>query len=297
MFRRMMVGAALAATLLLATRATAADAHFDSDGVKIHYVIEGEGEPVILVHGYTANIQAQWGNPRILQKLAENYRVIALDNRGHGQSDKPHDVESYGPEMANDVIRLMDHLKLDKAHVVGYSMGAFITSYLVNNFPDRVITATLGGAGWAKADDQEGNSFVMALAESLEEGKGVGPLIDRLTPEGQPKPDAQQIEFVNRMILSSNDPKALAACIRGLLKLTVTEKQLRANRVPTLALIGSIDPLKRGVDEMDGVMSNLRIVVIPGADHMTAFTRARFIEELKGFLAAEHGAATAAGGN
>ena len=95
-------------------RRAAEDQYFDSNGVKIHYVVEGAGEPVVLVHGFTANIQLQWGMPGIITKLAKDYQVIALDNRGHGKSDKPHDPEKYGPEMINDVIRLMDHLNIKK---------------------------------------------------------------------------------------------------------------------------------------------------------------------------------------
>jgi pimeloyl-ACP methyl ester carboxylesterase len=291
MFRRTIVWAALVATLLLVSRTTAEDATFDSNGVKIHYIVEGEGEPVLLIHGFAANIQMQWAAPGIISELKKNYQVIARDNRGHGKSDKPHDPKQYGPEMINDVIRLLDHLKLAKAHIVGYSMGGFMTNYLVNTHPDRVMTATLGGAGWAKADD-EGVNFITRLAESLESGNGIGPLIERLTPEGQPQPDAKQLELINRMVMASNDPKALAACIRGMIGVTLTEEQLKANKVPTLALIGGADPLKLGVDELAQVMPNLRVEVIENADHMNAFTRPKFIGDLKGFLG-DHSKTTA----
>ena len=78
---------------------------------------------MVLVHGFTANIQVQWGVPGVITKLEPDYKVIALDNRGHGKSDKPHDPKLYGPESVNDVVRLLDHLKIEKAHIVGYSMG------------------------------------------------------------------------------------------------------------------------------------------------------------------------------
>ncbi len=297
MIRRITASVALVALLLLASRGIAEDTYFDSSGVKIHYIVEGQGEPVVLIHGFTANIQAQWAMPGILSKLKSDYRVIALDNRGHGKSDKPHDPKLYGPEMVKDVVRLMDHLRLAKAHVVGYSMGGFMTNFLVNNYPDRVITATLGGAGWAKADDER-TDFMIELAESLESGRGIGPLILQLTPEGRPKPDEQQIEFVNQMIMRTNDPQALGACIRGLRRMTVTEAQLRANEVPTLALIGSEDPLKVGVDELAETMANLRVEVIEDADHMTAFASPKFIADLKDFLGnhSRAPAAAAAGG-
>ncbi len=289
---RRIVSAALLAALLVPMARAAEDQFFDSAGVKIHYILEGQGEPVVLIHGFTASIPVQWGLPGILSKLSKDYQVIALDNRGHGRSDKPHDPAQYGPEMVNDVIRLLDHLKIAKAHVVGYSMGGFMTSYLLNTHPDRVLTATLGGAGWSKRDDAR-LDFMAELADSLDAGKGIGPLIERLTPAERPKPTEEQIKAVNQMLMLTNDSKALAACVRGMKGLAVTEQQLRANKVPTLALIGEVDPLKAGVDELQQCMSNLKVEVIKGADHMTAFRSPEFIEDLQAFLAS-HAQTTAA---
>jgi pimeloyl-ACP methyl ester carboxylesterase len=295
---RRILAVALVALLLVASRGLAEDKFFDSAGVKIHYIVEGKGEPVVLIHGFTANIQMQWAAPGILSKLKNDYQVIALDNRGHGKSGKPHDPKQYGAEMVNDVIRLMDHLKVPKAHVAGYSMGGFMTNYLIAHHSDRVITATLGGAGWRKPNDNT-NDLLTRLAEALESGKGITPLIEALTPAGRPKPDAQQLEFINQMVMTMNDTKALAACIRGLTGLSVTESQLKANKVPTLALIGSDDPLKVGVDEMAPLMPNLKVEVIDNTDHMTAFASPEFIGGLKGFLEGHstEPAAAAAGGN
>jgi len=97
---------------------------FDSNGVSIQYTVEGQGEPVVLIHGLHASTDINWRAPGIIKALAENYQVIAMDVRGHGHSGKPEQEEAYGMEMVEDVIRLLDHLKIKKAHVVGYSMGA-----------------------------------------------------------------------------------------------------------------------------------------------------------------------------
>ncbi len=301
MIRRIVPHVALSVLVLclfvaLAPLRAAEDQYFDSNGVKIHYIVEGQGEPVILIHGFTASIQVQWGRG-VISKLNKDYQVIALDNRGHGRSDKPHDPNQYGVEMVNDVIRLMDHLKIPKAHIVGYSMGGFITGNLLANHPQRVITATLGGAGWAQPDAKN-MTFITDLADSLEAGKGIGPLILHLTPADRPKPTEEQISSINSMLLLTNDPQALAACIRGMKNLAVTEAQLKANKVPALALIGSKDPLKEGVDEMQKVMSDLKVEVIDGTDHMTAFMSPKFIAGLLGFLGAHapmQAAASAAG--
>ena len=281
--RQLLLVAAL--LFLFTSAASAEDGFFVSDGVKIHYVVEGEGEPVLLIHGFSANIPMQWGLPGVIKELSKEYQVIAIDNRGHGRSGKPHDPKDYGVKMVDDSIRLLDHLKIKKAHVVGYSMGGFITGKLIATHPDRLISATLGGAGWEKPND-ESMSFMKELAESMEAGKGIGPLIIRLTPEGSPKPTEEQLSGINTMIMLTNDQKALAAVIRGMPEFAVTEENLKANKTPTLALIGALDPLKAGVDEMKPVMANLKVVVIDNADHMTAFTKPEFLGELKPFLAA-----------
>jgi pimeloyl-ACP methyl ester carboxylesterase len=260
----------------------AEDQFFDSNGVKIHYAVTGQGDPVLLIHGFTMDGKRQWGDTGIVEALAKDYRVITLDCRGHGKSGKPHDPEKYGLQMAEDAVRLLDHLKIQKAHVAGYSMGAFVTLKLVTAHPDRVLTATLGGAGWSTEQD---DAFRIKLAESLEEGKGLGPLVERLTPAGRPKPTEEQIRVINQMLLSVNDAKALAAVLRGWKTLRVPEADLRKNQVPTLALIGELDPLKVGVDALKGRMPNITIEVISDADHITAIRRPEFLAGLKQFLA------------
>ena len=285
MTRAVRILSALLSVLLLVSLATAAeDQFFDADGVRIRYVIEGEGEPVLLIHGFSVSVELQWYQPGIFAELAKQYRVIALDNRGHGKSDKPHDPDAYGLEMVKDIVRLMDHLDIRQAHVVGYSMGGFITNKLLATHPERVLTATLGGAGWSRAGDWT-YQLLDDLAESLEKNRSIAPLIVGLTPEGRPKPSEEQIRFFNQMILALNDPDALAAVARSLKQLAVEEKALRTNRVPTLALIGEVDPLKEGVDAMRGVMSNLKIIVIEEADHMTAPGNRKFLDSLSEFLA------------
>jgi pimeloyl-ACP methyl ester carboxylesterase len=263
----------------------AEDHFFDSNGVRIHYIVEGEGEPVLLIHGFSVDIGRNWGAPGIIKALSRDYRVIALDNRGHGQSDKPHDPKKYGAEMTEDAVRLLDHLKIDKAHVVGYSMGARITAELLASHPDRLLTATLGGFGGIRlAPDQM--RFWGELADSLEQGSGIGPLLVRLTPPGKPKPTEAEIAAVNARINATGDMKALAALLRGSSRSALTQEKQRANQVPTLGLVGSIDVGARtGSEELKNHMANYELVVIEGADHMNAVGRREFIKSLKEFLA------------
>jgi pimeloyl-ACP methyl ester carboxylesterase len=263
--------------------------------VKIHYIVEGKGEPVVLIHGFSADIDKNWRigfsigpennrhEPRIVEALSKNYQVIALDNRGHGKSDKPHDPKRYGKEMAEDVVRLLDHLKIKQAHVVGYSMGAIITAKLLVTHPDRLLSATLGGHSGIREGGP--TQFYDELASSLEQGKGMGILITALTPAGRPKPSAEQIEAINAVLTKTNDQQALAAVVRGFPELAIAPEKLEKNQVPTLALIGDLDPLKSGVDALKGHMANLKTVVISGADHMTAVPSPDFIKSLSDFLA------------
>jgi pimeloyl-ACP methyl ester carboxylesterase len=277
--------------LLLPVGGRAEEGSFDSNGVKIHYYVEGEGEPVLLVHGFAVDVQRQWGLPGILKALAKDYRIIAPDLRGHGKSDKPTEVKQYGIEMVEDLVRLLDHLKIKKAHVVGYSMGSLITGKLVATHPDRLLSATLGGAG-AIPEGVQLPPFVDKLAESLEKGKGIGPLLIALTPPGQPRPPAAAIQALNATLVGENG-KVLAAVVRSWKTLAVPPRQLQDNKVPTLAIVGEIDPLKDGIDLLKNRMGNLKIVVMEGADHMTTFTSPKFARIVRHFLK-EHGRKKAA---
>ena len=276
--KRFSILAILTATLLVVVPlAVAEDAFFDSDGVQIHYQVEGEGEPVVLIHGFTASTATNWIGPGIFQALAKDYRVIGIDMRGHGKSGKPHGKENYGAKMPKDVINLLDELGIAKAHIMGYSMGGFITINILCNYPDRVISAIPGGAGWLRPGGTVSDGSD-AIAEALENGSGLRPLFDQLTPAGEPAMPKEQVEAISQMLMATNDPIALASVIRGMGDLQVTKAQLKANRVPTRAIIGEIDPLREGVTEMEQVMSALEVVVVDGADHMTAFGNPAFLE-------------------
>lgn len=268
--------------LLLPGVGRAEEGSFNANGVKLHYTIEGKGEPVVLIHGFAIDTYRQWGLPGIIKALAKDHRVIGLDLRGHGKSGRPTEVKQYGVEMVEDVVRLLDHLKIKKAHVVGYSMGSLITGKLLATHPDRLLSATLGGAG-AIPEGVKLPPFVDKLAESLEKGKGIGPLLIALTPPSQPRPSAAAIQALNIALVGDNG-KVLAAVVRSWRTLAVSNEQLKDNKVPTLALIGENDPLKESVDILKDRMANLKIVVIDGTDHMNAFVSPVFIRELRQFL-------------
>src|SRR5438874_4509848 len=140
-----------------------------SDGVRIHYLtMGGSGSWVVLVHGYTDTAQRMWFTTGIAPALAKKHRVVALDNRNHGESDKP---EANGPGRAQDVVELMDHLKIAKAHIHGYSMGGALTGQLLAIIPQRFITAGFGGSGLAETDPAR-RAQAVAIDEAMPKPQG-----------------------------------------------------------------------------------------------------------------------------
>jgi pimeloyl-ACP methyl ester carboxylesterase len=256
--------------------------YFDSNGVQIHYTDEGTGDPVILLHGFSVNADIQWRRPGLHQAFVKEFRVITMDNRGHGLSGKPHDPAAYGTEFCDDIIRLMDHLGIEKAAVAGYSMGGMITMKLIATHPDRLVCAAPCAYGWAQ-ESPESQAPLAALVESLEAGKGLGPLFELLTPLNEPMPDPGRTAQMDAYLQAINDQQALAALIRSWPQMLVTAEQLQANQVPVMEIIGANDPLRVDVDRMNGVMNNLRIVYIPDTNHMNAITP-EFIQTLSDFI-------------
>jgi len=265
------------------------DKFFDAKGVKLRYVDVGRGDPVVLVHGFSSSLDENWKATGVIAALASDFRVVALDCRGHGNSDKPHDPAAYGNEMSEDIARLMDHLGIRRAHIVGYSMGGAITGKFVVTHPDRVITATFGASaprvGWTPQQEQANDE----LATSLEQGHGLRPLILRLLPPNEPRPSDEAIEQRSQAIVGRNDPLALAAVQRGNKGQVVTLADVRALKMPLLALVGSDDPVKAGVDAFKAIKPEVHVVVIDGATHSgtrAAPGRTEFHSALHDFLAA-----------
>lgn len=259
------------------------DAFFDSDGVRIRYVVQGSGPPVLLVHGFAVTIELSWVGPGILDSLATRYTVIALDQRGHGASDKPQDPVAYGIHFVDDLVRLLDHLQIERAHVVGYSMGAVIALKLLTTHPERVASAVLGGGGWRPAEAGPREflvTWLQGLDRATREGTGVAEILHR--PEWPPF--TPQIAAA----LNRNDPGALAAVLRGNIGLAVTERELRANRVPVLAVVRETDQEARGdVERMVGVLANLEVAIVPEADHLTALAHPMLLQAITRFLGSQ----------
>ena len=262
---------------------------FDSNGIRIRYAAAGEGEPVVLVHGWMGDA-TMWGmdaakNPKLAP--LPGFRVIALDCRGHGQSDKPHDRGLYGTEMAMDVIRLMDHLEIPKAHLVGYSMGAFIVGKIAAAQPARVISAVYGGqVPLVVGAPPSGSRETAVFAQAVEEGKGMGPYLLEVLPPGRAKLTLEQANVLAEFMLKGKDAKALAAAGLSFDDLQVEEKDLAACPAPALFIYGSLESehLKGRVEALRHALPKADVVVIEGGDHITTLARPAFGAAIREFL-------------
>ncbi len=257
--------------------------YFNSNGINIHYTDEGRGEAVILLHGFAANSNLNFRKPGIIKLLKKEFRVVAMDLRGHGLSDKPHDSSKYGIEMVYDVIRLMDYLKIKKAHIVGYSMGGAITLKLATIAPERMITASPLGMGWEVATNSRLAKLLPDLQKALKKRKGINPLAENIGTHGR------RVGFLHTFMIRCvtkyfNDRYALSALLSKIMDFKITEDELRNIPVPVLSIIGSNDPLKLGVDAMVGKVKNHKVVVIEGANHITAVMSKKLKKNLINFL-------------
>ena len=255
----------------------------ESDGVRIRYIVRGAGPPVLLVHGFAVSAGIIWTAPGILDSLAARYTVIAPDLRGHGGSDKPPEPAAYGMTFVEDLVRLLDHLGVERAHVVGYSMGGAIALRLLASYPDRVASAVIGGAGWRPVEAGPPPVLLEWLPRLDAAARGEMTVSDAL---GGPVRADWGPEL--RAALDRNDPVALAAVLRGGAGLAVSEAELRTNRVPVLAVVGAQDDLVGAdVERLAGVWPNLEVVRIPGTDHFSVLGDPGLPQAILRFLDAE----------
>jgi pimeloyl-ACP methyl ester carboxylesterase len=244
--------------------------NFTHDGVEIAFLDEGEGDPIVLVHGFASNKEVNWLYPGWVTTLTRaGHRVIALDNRGHGASTKLYDPAAYhSATMAEDVRALLDHLGLSRADVMGYSMGARNTAFLALAHPDRVRAAVLGGLGMGLID---GHGLPETIAAALE------------APTRDDVADPTGHMFRTFAEQTHSDLKALAACIRGS-RQTLTRAEVGRIAVPILIAIGSIDRIAGSPADLARLIPGARALVIPNRDHMLAVGDRVFKAEVVDFL-------------
>jgi pimeloyl-ACP methyl ester carboxylesterase len=241
---------------------------FDSDGVRLHYEVHGaeDGRPIVLVHGFASHYRLNWVGTRWQETLVgAGFRVIGLDCRGHGDSDKPHDSAAYAtPVMAADVRRLLDHLGVDSADYLGFSMGARIGIQCVLDFSERLRKAVLGGVGIKGALAQ-----AQSIARAMRGGVPENPVAKSFYEFARARPH--------------NDLEALAMCIEAI-SAPLDIAALKAVKTPILAVVGGNDELVSGAEELVELIPTARLVVVPGRDHLGTVPAREFKDAALAFL-------------
>ncbi|PTL81645.1 alpha/beta fold hydrolase [Vitiosangium sp. GDMCC 1.1324] len=240
-----------------------------SDGVKLHYLeLEGKGTPVVLLHGYMGTAGGAWVAPGFAQALAARHRVILLDQRGHGESDKPHEAAAYGERMVTDVIELMDHLEIGKAHIGGYSMGGSMTRVLMARVPERFITATIGGAGVEETDEA-----LKAEAEARD-------------PKGTDPEEPQILERFNSAMEEQPEPDYAAYEAVAIAWGTWWPQPIDLTRIdfPVQAVNGEFDNPYSRTMRMTRELSQFENVIVPGRSHLTTIVDPLYLQSLVAFI-------------
>jgi pimeloyl-ACP methyl ester carboxylesterase len=243
---------------------------FQRDKVEIAYLDEGDGEPIILVHGFASTATVNWVDPGWVATLTRaGRRAIALDNRGHGASTKLYDPAAYHSAiMAEDVRSLLDHLGIARADVMGYSMGARITAFLALGHPERVRSAIFGGLGSRLV---EGVGLPESIADALE----APAVADVEDPQGRAfRAFAEQTQ---------SDLAALAACIRGS-RQTLAREDCARLTMPALVAVGSADEVAGSAADLAALLPRGRSLEIPGRDHMLTVGDRVFKQGVLAFL-------------
>jgi pimeloyl-ACP methyl ester carboxylesterase len=229
---------------------------FHNGAVEMAYLDEGEGAPIVLVHGFASTKNVNWVYPTWVSELKKNgRRVIAFDNRGHGDSAKLYDAQAYEiGTMAGDIGALMDHLGIERADVMGYSLGARMTAVLAQRQPQRLRSAIFGGIGVGLI---EGGGPGENVASALE-----APSLDDVTdPVGR--------TFRAFADQTRSDRLALAACLRGSRRL-MTREQAAAIGVPVLIAVGTSDEIAGSAAALGKIIPGAEVLDIPNRDHMRA---------------------------
>jgi pimeloyl-ACP methyl ester carboxylesterase len=238
--------------------------------VDIAYLDEGEGEPIVLVHGFASNKEVNWVATRWVATLTRaRRRVIAPDMRGHGASTKLYDPASYHTSiMADDVRALLDHLGLGWADILGYSMGARIAAFLALGDPERVRSAILGGLG-------------IRLVESAGLPEGVAEAL--AARSAADVPDRQSRGYREFAEDTGSDLAALAACIRGS-RQSLTPGEAARIALPVLIAVGTKDEIAGSPRELAALIPGAQAIDIPRRDHMRAVGDKAFKQAVLQFL-------------
>jgi pimeloyl-ACP methyl ester carboxylesterase len=218
-------------------------ATFSAKGVNIHYLIQGQGQPVVLIHGLHASAEMNWNLPGVMAELAKDHQVIAIDMPGHGRSDKPTDDKAYGKEIVEDVLLLLDHLKIKRAHIVGYSLGGMVAMKFLSTHPDRALSGTIGGMGWLR--------------------------------------DGSALQDIWQKAPERDGSRTPSAFIHTIGHLALTKDELLGIKVPVKIIVGDRDPVKRlYIVPLQAARSDWPVAEIPDSGHINCILKSQFRDEI-----------------
>ena len=240
--------------------------YVDFNGVKIHYIDRGKGEAIVLLHGGTSTLES-WVRTGVVANLEKDFRVIAFDARGHGKSDSPRDPKAYGRQQALDVPRLLDALKIERAHIVGFSLGSSTVAQLLTLRPERFLTAVqVAGAGRSPAAANDPRIEVEA-AEIEKDCVSRSRIYRQAPPNAKPTDEDYQKRVAACRADVTFDQLAVAASLRGYKDQAVTPEQMKAVKVPTLGIVGTLDHTLKEMQELKRLRPDMKFILLEGVSH------------------------------
>ena len=231
--------------------------YIDNDGVQIHYHLDGQGPPMVVLHGLTSDLHDMY-EYGLVQGLRDEYQLILVDSRGHGKSGKPHSTNAYSSEAwSSDIVAVLDDLEIDKAHFYGYSMGGWIGWCLAKHFPERFHSFVIGGQHPFKKDNPEEWTRRIGMYEQgmevvAQDTEKAGVI---LTPQ-------------SRANLLANDHNALVAVAIAMRDDPGLEDVLNSITIPFLLIAGEQDGYYAGIQRTAGSISNVEFVSLQGLNHI-----------------------------
>ena len=279
--------AAFLGLVSVSTHAAEEGQYADFNGVKIHYIDRGKGETIVLLHGGTSSLES-WVRTGVVDNLAKDYRVVAFDARGAGKSSKPRDPKAYGRQQALDVPRLLDALKIGRAHIVGFSLGSSTVAQLLTLHPERFLTAVqVAGAGRSPAAANDPRIEVEA-AEIEKECVSRSRIYRQAPPNAKPTEEMYQQRVAACRADRNFDQLAVAASLRGYKDHAVTPEQMMAVKVPTLGIVGTLDHTLKEMQELKRLRPDMKFILLEGVSH-TGPTgiqgQPQLVTEIRAFLA------------
>ena len=263
------------------------DQYLDANGVKIRYIDTGKGKAIVLLHGGGSNLES-WTSQGVVDNLAKDFRVIAFDARGHGKSDSPRDPAAYGRQQALDVVRILDALKIQRAHIIGFSLGSSTVAQLLTLHPERFLTGVqVAGAG--RTPEEANDPRIETEAAEIARDCVSRSRLMRQAPAGmKPTEEEIQLRIIACRADKNFDQLAVAASLRGYKDQAVTNAQMAAVKVPTMGIVGTLDHTFKAMQELKAIRPAMKLVILDGVSH-TGKTGIqgdpRLVTEIRTFIA------------